>query len=116
MTSQKENKYDPVEDLDLDLENDSETTLASPRFLKAPPKRLSTKPRSTSIQTVLTWSRWSFIVILQTIMIFLLLGSSSGGKKKWTEDMTETGGDVNGLYIPSKLLPPLFHIAIDGLG
>lgn len=48
------------------------------------------------------WLRWGVVLFFQSIIIVLLIpGSGLMGGTKWDESMTETGGDVNGLYIPS---------------
>lgn len=98
----KESRYESLKGVeDLDLENDSDTTLASEGFLgKNSAKRPNRHSRNWKVQTALTWSRWGFIVVLQTIMILLLLRSSPTAEKSWTQADTETGGDINGLYIP----------------
>lgn len=99
----KESRYSSLQGVeDLDLENDSDTTLASEGFLgKNGTKRASRYTRNTKVQTILTWSRWSLIVALQSVMIFLLLRNPSTTEEKgWTQADTETGGDINGLYVP----------------
>jgi hypothetical protein len=106
----KESRYTSLEDdvEDIDLENDSDTTLASDGFLgKNNAKRISKYARSSRLDTILTWSRWATIVLLQGLILVLLLptsgvlsdGWSMGGG--WSQSKTETGGDINGLYIPS---------------
>jgi hypothetical protein len=113
-----------IESIDLDLENDndSETTLASDSFLsKQDPLHRSYTTRSQQqsnaqrLSSILTWMRWSIVVVLQGVIIMLLLPASGvldngwslngtgSGEKGWDISMTETGGDVNGIYIPSKL-------------
>jgi hypothetical protein len=45
------------------------------------------------------------VVLLQSVIILLLLqgnGYLDTKSEKWDEKMTETGGDINGLYVPSK--------------
>jgi hypothetical protein len=105
----KESRYSSLEEAeDLDLENDSDTTLASEGFLgKNTTKRPSRHSRNSKIQSALTWSRWGFIVTLQSIVIFLLLRSPATTEKKkgWTQADTETGGDINGLYVPCEYIP-----------
>jgi hypothetical protein len=100
-SSKKESRYESLKGVeDLDLENDSDTTLASEGFLgKNSPKRLSRHSRNSKIQTALIWSRWGFIVTLQSIILLLLLRSSTV-EKDWNQVDTETGGDINGLYVP----------------
>jgi len=104
----KESKYTSVNEAhDLDLENDSDTTLASDGFLgKSNGKRISKYVKRPRSQTLLTWCRWGTIVLLQGLILILLLptsgalseGWSMGG---WSQSKTETGGDINGLYIPT---------------
>lgn len=103
-STKKESRYSSLQDVeDLDLENDSDTTLASEGFLgKNSTKRPSRYSRNTKVQTILTWSRWGFVVVLQSVMIFLLLRNPSTTDKGWTQQDTETGGDINGLYVPCK--------------
>jgi hypothetical protein len=101
----KESKYSSLQGEDLDLENDSDTTLASEGFLgKNGPKRSIRSSRNTKTQRVLSWLRWSLIVTLQCVMIFLLLRSPSTTEKGWTQADTETGGDINGLYVPREYI------------
>lgn len=129
MASRKENSpyldhvRHSIESIDLDLEdhdNESETTLASDSFLaKQDPlnKHYSTRSQQVSkaqrLSNLLTWIRWSVVVLLQGVIIMLLLPASgvlgdgwslkgSSGNGGWEMSMTETGGDVNGIYIPSK--------------
>lgn len=119
--SQKASLYasldDDVRSIDLENDNDhdSDTTLASDSFLsKQSTHRISRYERSSRLSTVLTWIRWGIVVFFQGIIIMLLLPTSGilsdgwagmGASTGWTQDKTETGGDVNGLYIPSKLPP-----------
>ena len=89
---------------DLDLENDSDTTLASSGFLGKESTRRAKKSGKTSrLQSILTWGRWIIVIILQSTMILLLVDRSQTSEKGWTQTKTETGGDINGLYIPSEL-------------
>lgn len=92
---------------DLDLENDSDTTLASTGFLqkKSDHQQRKRSSRSPKSQHILVWIRWSVVVVLQGLIVFLLLvqrGGKDEMEQKWTEDDTETGGDINGLYVPSE--------------
>ena len=103
----KESRYSTLQGVDdLDLENDSDTTLASEGFLgKNVAKRPSRYSRNSKVQTILTWIRWGLIVALQSVMIFLLLRSTSApAKEGWTQADTETGGDINGLYVPCEYI------------
>jgi len=97
----KESRYSPVEkvsDFDHDLENDSDTTLASTGFLSKPSS--SKRPSKTSRKNaqMLVWARWGAVITMQAIMCLLLVRSRT---PVWKSGETETGGDVNGLYIPS---------------
>jgi len=94
---------------DLDLENDSDNTLASESFLGKQQnfKRSTRHTRTSKLETALTWFRWGSIVAIQGIILLLLFwrereGGMSAG---WSVDTTETGGDVNGVYVPSKFNP-----------
>jgi len=118
----KPNRYSTLEDADdiddIDLENDSDTTLASDGFLgKNNIKRIQKSVKSSRLQLVLTWFRWSALVLLQGFIIILLLPTSRTLSDTWSSlngglkgglkggfdpARTETGGDINGLYIPSK--------------
>jgi hypothetical protein len=107
-TAKKESRYEALDKVeDFDLENDSDTTLASTGFLgKRGSKRLRKYSRASKTQTMLVWVRWGSIIAMQGVIVFLLL---RGGKKmdgRWTQADTETGGDINGLYVPSKILKP----------
>ena len=118
----KPNRYSTLENADniddIDLENDSDTTLASDGFLgKNNIKRIQKSVKSSRLQLVLTWFRWSVLVLLQGFIIILLLPTSGTLSDTWSSlkdglkgglkggfdpARTETGGDINGLYIPSK--------------
>jgi hypothetical protein len=122
----KPSKYSTLEDVDdiddIDLENDSDTTLASDGFLgKNNMKRIQKSVKSSRLQLILTWFRWSVLVLLQGFIIILLLPTSGTLSDTWSSlkgDLkgglkggfdparTETGGDINGLYIPSKSQAP----------
>lgn len=106
----EDTRYDS---LDLENDNDSDTTLASDHFLNKYPSSNSRHENSSTLRTILSWSRWGIIVFLQGIIIILLLPTSGvlsegwslkgfGSATGWDQTKTETGGDVNGLYIPSK--------------
>jgi hypothetical protein len=108
----KQSRYTSLEDdiEDIDLENDSDTTLASDGFLeKNNARRINKSTKNSRLENILTWSRWSIIVLLQGLIIVLLLPTSgvlsdgwSMGGSGWSQSKTETGGDINGLYIPSE--------------
>lgn len=103
----KDSRYTSIDDVeDVDLENDSDTTLASEGFLGKNTKRLSKHTRSSRLETILTWSRWATIVVLQGIILVVVLPtsgvlSSQSSTGDWVQTKTETGGDINGLYIPT---------------
>jgi hypothetical protein len=110
----KEPRYTTVQPEDPDLENDSDTTLASEGLFKnsgRPEKKRTTRLRISRTQEMLSWVRWGVILALQCVIIVLLLsrGLSEGMKdsKVWTQADTETGGDINGLYIPRMRTHPL---------
>lgn len=116
---EKQSRYATLDDdevMSIDLENDndhdSDTTLASDGFLasKQSAFREPRYDRNSRLSTVLTWIRWGVVVFFQGIIIMLLLPTSGvlsdgwaglGSGSGWTQDKTETGGDVNGLYIPT---------------
>jgi hypothetical protein len=102
-TQKKESRYEPVDNVhDVDLENDSDTTLASTGFLrKKGEKGLSRRGRSPKSQNILVWFRWGSILAVQSVIVFLLLRTQER-KGEWKQTDTETGGDVNGLYIPGR--------------
>ncbi|KAN0122943.1 protein of unknown function (DUF3328) domain containing protein [Hyaloscypha variabilis] len=107
----KESRYTSIDDdvEDVDLENDSDTTLASDGFLgKNNTRRASKHAKSSRIQTILTWFRWGTIILLQGLILVLLLPTSgvlsdgwSMSGTGWSTSKTETGGDINGLYVPT---------------
>lgn len=117
---EKQSRYATLDDdevMSIDLENDndhdSDTTLASDGFLSSKQSALrnSRYERSSRLSTVLTWIRWGVVVFFQGIIIMLLLPTSGvlsdgwaglGTASGWTQEKTETGGDVNGLYVPSE--------------
>ena len=106
----KESRYESLESVgDIDLENDSDTTLASTGFLqkKGEKSHRSRHGRSPKGQNILVWARWGTVLALQSVIIFLLLRTREmgGGKETsegWKQIDTETGGDINGLYVPSE--------------
>jgi hypothetical protein len=101
----KEQKYSSIRIEDADLENDSDTTLGSEGFLEKRAKRQRHRCRKPGSQSALTWFRWTIVVMLQSVVIFLLLRDAKKPDLEstgWSQADTETGGDINGLYIPSK--------------
>lgn len=102
--AQIESRYSSLDGSeDVDLENDSDTTLATDRFLPKGGFGQSSRPsRSSRLQTTLTWLRWGTVVALQAVIIVLLVWKPEGENAGWAKDDTETGGDINGLYVPRK--------------
>ncbi|PQE08911.1 Thioesterase domain-containing protein [Rutstroemia sp. NJR-2017a WRK4] len=112
MSPKKESStYTPLSDIeDIDLENDSDTTLGSNRFPSTSPKPTSrrrsqhTSPKTTRIECLLVWVRWGSVIILQSLILFFLLKGKkkegNDGGDSWSLADTETGGDINGLYVP----------------
>jgi hypothetical protein len=97
----KEQKYSPLKVAYADLEDDSDTTLGSTEFLGKRTKRRKRHCQNSCVQYALTWFRWGSVVVLQSIILVLLLQNIKSNRKPgWTETDTETGGDVNGLYVP----------------
>ncbi|QDS71425.1 hypothetical protein FKW77_003424 [Venturia effusa] len=98
-----EQKYSSVRLADPDLENDSDTTLGSTILLEKNTKRRRRASNRPAPHSLLTWIRWTIVILLQSFIIFLLLRSSgTKGRKtsRWSPADTETGGDINGLYVP----------------
>ncbi|KAM3073439.1 hypothetical protein ACMFMF_006645 [Clarireedia jacksonii] len=112
MAPKKESStYTPLSDIeDIDLENDSDTTLGSNRFPSTSPKPASRRrsthisPRTARIECLLVWVRWGSVIILQSLILFFLLKGRktdmNEGDEDWVPADTETGGDINGLYVP----------------
>jgi len=105
--SQEKSRYTALDTHDsLDLEdNDSDATLASTGFLPKRSRRdVPLSAEISNMQTVLVWFRWGTVIALQTVILFFLLWKGNEApvrdESNWTLAMTETGGDVNGLYIP----------------
>lgn len=101
----KQQKYSSIQLADADIEDDSDTTLGSIDFLEKRTKRRRRHCRRPELQSVFTWFRWTSVVVLQTVIIVLLLRNTDRASPKpkgWSQADTETGGDINGLYIPSK--------------
>lgn len=101
-----EQKYSSIRLADADLENDSDTTLGSTGFLEKGTKRRRRFSKNPATQSLFTWVRWSIVILLQSVILFLLVRSSQPTNRKtpgWSQADTETGGDINGLYVPSKM-------------
>ncbi|KAM0177601.1 hypothetical protein ACHAPF_004186 [Botrytis cinerea] len=108
--------YQPISEMDIeeiDLENDSDTTLGSHRekyttTKLSPPSRLrkifKDKKSNRKLNNVLMWARWGVVVLMQGLIVVLLLRNGKKGEadneEGWVPGDTETGGDINGLYIP----------------
>jgi len=91
-----------------DFEEDSESTLS----LERPPKtkrdldRPKRRARRQESAKTLVWLRWGTIVVLQSIIVLQLL--RNGGQIQFVDSTrpgTETGGDINGLYVTSEWFP-----------
>ena len=101
--SEKQSKHSSIDFDELDLEHDSDTTLASHGFLEPRISKKLRTSRAKNIQHALTWLRWGFVVILQCIIILVIIFKSDHhDDERWDQSKTETGGDINGLYIPSE--------------
>jgi len=97
-------KYSSIRLADADLEDDSDTTLGSIHFTERRTKRRRRQCRKPELQSVFTWLRWTIVVLLQSAIIFLLVRNNQTTDRKttgWSQADTETGGDINGLYVPS---------------
>lgn len=117
-------KYSSIDDVidDVDLENDpydnesdvtaySEGLLDQKRAISPPRKSTSLSRRSSKLNIFLTWFRWGTVVLLQTVILFVLLWRKDPSEYldsdtieeaiRLGEKMTETGGDINGLYKPT---------------
>jgi hypothetical protein len=98
-----EKKYLPLNTHVEDLDDDSDTTLTSPGQQASHPRRRKRTSQQIKITSALTWLRWGFVATLQIVILILLLRKGQeNAQKGWLADDTETGGDVNGLYIPTK--------------
>jgi hypothetical protein len=98
-------KYLPLKNEVECSEDDSDTTLTSQGTPIGHHKKKRRTTTRSQLSTVLIWIRWSSVFILQIVIIVLLLRSNSTQIEKedgWSTDQTETGGDINGLYIPTK--------------
>ncbi|TVY37322.1 hypothetical protein LOCC1_G007037, partial [Lachnellula occidentalis] len=108
---------DSIDDLSIDLENDSDTTLlsSSSSYSTSPNKKTPPSSRSRKWKwnkhspDALTWIRFTILVSLQLIIILLFSSSSlfshahpHTAGEEWSTSDTETGGDVNGLYKPTR--------------
>jgi hypothetical protein len=82
------------------LDEDSDTTLGSADLHEKRSKRR--KRICQPSRSTLTWFRWGSLLVMQsTILVLLVLNTRTTSKEGWTKADTETGGDVNGLYVPS---------------
>jgi hypothetical protein len=102
-TSTEKSSYEPLDKIsDFDLENDSDDTLTSTGFSGKHRGGKGKRAKARQTQLLLTWMRWSVVVLLQTLIVWLLVKSGKRMDGRWTQADTETGGDVNGLYVPCK--------------
>jgi hypothetical protein len=100
--SSKQDTYLRLGRDDSDIENHSDTTLDSGELFAGLMKQSSRDTRKNRTQLPFTWFRWITITILQVaILIHLKQDGNQTCKKLWTAAKTETGGDINGLYVPS---------------
>ena len=99
----KEQKYSSLKAKSTDSEDDSDTTLASMEFLGKRNKRQRRYLQRTIVPLASTCFLWGSIIILQIIILAMLVrNTKSNHGSGWTATNTETGGDVNGLYVPSE--------------
>lgn len=101
----KEQRYSSIQLADADLEDDSDTTLGSIGFSANRTKRRRRVCQKPGTQALFIWFRWLSVIVLQSIIIFLLVRKNQTPNHRtsgWSQTDTETGGDINGLYIPSK--------------
>lgn len=100
---------------DIDLENDSDATLGESQHEKFPSnttlssqlcERHISSALASKLNIIIPWIRWGTVVLLQTLIIYLLSSHEkshiTNNEKSWNSNNTETGGDINGLYIPRK--------------
>jgi hypothetical protein len=103
--SKTKSRYSLLGAEDADIGSESDTTACSVGSMgKMRTSRKETQLSTKSIPRVelyLTWLRWGFVVVLQAlILVVLLVRKSDGGCPL----EVETGGDINGLYRPSKYI------------
>ncbi|KAF2667142.1 hypothetical protein BT63DRAFT_481585 [Microthyrium microscopicum] len=100
-SSNNKQEYTPLNMEALDLEYCSDSTLTSDGKRRKTSLRRRGYPRFQNLSSLLVWFRWATITILQTAIIILLLRNENSDREvEWKTSETETGGDVNGLYIP----------------
>jgi hypothetical protein len=75
----------------------SSTQAYPPEGLSPSGKRISRHRERKRKAKMIEWMRWSAVILLQVVIIGLLLWHRGEG---WTPEKTETGGDINGIYIP----------------
>jgi hypothetical protein len=98
--SKKDDEYSSLTLDYADLDDDSDTTLGSADIHGKRTKRR--KRLCKQPQSALTWFRWGSLLVLQSVMlVVMVLNIKMNRKEGWTKADTETGGDINGLYIPS---------------
>jgi hypothetical protein len=101
----KEQKYSPLKTESVDIEDDSDSTLTSTDGLRRRIKRGRRHFQQSNIHNALTWFRWIIVIILQSVILVLLWQNvKAKPEPRWSTIDTETGGDINGLYIPSKYI------------
>jgi hypothetical protein len=98
-----EKRYLPLNTQLEDLDDDSDTTLTSPGKTSLHSDRRKRASQRTKITATLTWLRWGFVATFQVAILLLLLQNGKVNEvEEWSKDDTETGGDINGLYVPTK--------------
>jgi hypothetical protein len=108
---EEEQNYSPLQAGYADLEDDSDTTLQSTCSLGKRLKRPRRRYRPSNFECAWLWFRWGSVIVLQSIILFLVLQNKSPHSKSgWVEEDTETGGDINGLYIPSERISRLHKV------
>jgi hypothetical protein len=107
----KEHGYSSLRINYADLDDDSDTTLGSAESHGKRSKRQ--RKRFLCSKSAATWFRWGSIFGLQSVVLVLLvLNLKTIRKEKWKKADTETGGDINGLYIPSTHISITFNAFI----
>jgi hypothetical protein len=55
------------------------------------------RKRKLRFAKLLEWMRWGVVIMLQGVIVVLLVWHRGDG---WSPETTETGGDINGIYVP----------------
>jgi hypothetical protein len=100
--SSKQDIYSQLRRDDSDIENHSDTTLDAVELFEDETKQPNKHTRNDRTQLQLNWIAWVSVIVLQVaILVLLKQNGKQTCKPSWTAANTETGGDINGLYIPS---------------